>query len=243
VNLPVRTPQEAGFTLIEMVVAIAITMAVMAAIVMVVNSAQAAFQAQGEVPELQQRLRASIEMLTRDVRNAGGVEAPVRPYRVGAVRDDFAAGVYYRTDTITVFYASDGALMAGTPVVATHTYYLRPHPASDTFDLMLYDGIETDLPVVDHVVGLTFQYFGDPGSPKLLMSDDPDSDPVELNPAILVDGPWWDEKSGVRKFDADLVRLRCVAVTLRVRSPLGERFVPDLEIRFRIALRNMMSGT
>ena len=241
--VPVRTPEKGGFTLIEMMIAMAITLVVMAAIVALVNSAQAAFQAQNEVPDMQQRLRASIDMLSTDVRSAGGIEAPVRPYRVGAVRDDFAAGVYYRADTITMLHVSGGALRDGAPVIAAHTYYLKPDPASDTFDLMLYDGLETDLPVVDHVVGLAFEYFGDPGPPTRLIPDDPDGDPVRLDPAILVDGPWWEEESGARTFDADLLRLRCVGVTLRVRSPLGERFVPDLEIAFRIALRNRMSRT
>ena len=218
-------------------IAMAIAIAVMGAILTLVNSAQAAFQVQGDVPDLQQRLRASIDVLTTDVRSAGGVDAPLRPYRVGAVRDDFAAGVYYRADTISVFHVSAGPLPADAPVVANHTYYLRPDAASDTFDLMQYDGQQTDLPVIDHVAGLAFEYFGDPRAPDLVAGDEPNGDPITLDPAILVDGPWWEDQSG--RFDADLVRVRSIRVRLRVRSVFGARLVPDLEIKFRVALRNL----
>jgi Flp pilus assembly pilin Flp len=238
---PVRTSDESGFTLIEMTIAMAIAIAVMGAIFTLVNSAQAAFQAQGDVPDLQQRLRASIDVLSTDVRSAGGIDAPVRPYRVGVIRDDFAAGVYYRADTITVFHVSASALPADAAVIATHTYYLRPDADSDTFDLMQYDGRETDLPVIDHVTGLAFEYFGDPRAPERVADKELDSDPIMLDPSIFADGPWWEDPSG--RFDADLVRVRSIRVRLRVRSVFGARLVPDLEIEFRVALRNMPSGT
>ena len=114
-----RMPVQAGFTVIEMMIAMAMTMAVMGAILTLVDSAQGAFQAQGEVADMQQRLRASIDMLTTDVRRAGGNDAPVRPYRVGDVRDDGEAGVYYRPDTITVFSCSASASPPATPRFAT----------------------------------------------------------------------------------------------------------------------------
>jgi len=241
VSVPVRTFNEAGFTLIEMTIATAIAIAVMGAIFTLVNAAQAAFQAQGDVPDLHQRIRASIDVLSADVRSAGGIDAPVRPYRVGAVRDDFAAGVYYRADTITAFHVSAGALPPDAPAVVTHTYYLRRDAASDTFDLMQYDGRQTDLPVIDHVAGLAFEYFGDPRAPQLVANNELNGDPIPLDPAIFTDGPWWEDQTG--QFDADLVRVRSIGVTLRVRSVFGARLVPDLEIAFRVALRNLPSGT
>jgi hypothetical protein len=235
-----RLPERAGFTLVEMMIATGTTIAVVGATFTLVNAAQAAFQTQGEVPDMQQRLRASIDVLTSDVRRAGGTDAPVRPYRVGAVRDDFAAGVYFRADTITVFHVQMSP--AGASVIATHTYYLKPDATS--FDLMQYDGLQTDLPVIDHVAGLAFEYFGDPRAPQLVANDDPtpDGDPIPLDPAILADGPWWEDQSGVASFDADLLRLQYVRVKLRIRSALGPRLVPDLEIEFRVALRNRTSG-
>ncbi len=51
--------------------------------------------------------------------------------------------------------------------VAVHSYYLRMNDATQTYQLMHYDGASTDTPVVDNVVGLTFEYFGDPQPPIL----------------------------------------------------------------------------
>jgi len=222
--------EPAGFTLVEMMIATAMTMAVMGAIVTLITFAQGAFQSQGEVSDMQQRLRAAIELLAADVRTAGGNDAPVRPYRVGEVRDDAEAGVHYRRDTITVFYERADATPPAT-VLQTRTYYLRADAASDTFDLMQYDGRQADLPLVDHVAGLAFAYFGDPSDSAA------PRDPVAIDPAALADGPWWKDAAG-RTFDADLLRLRSIGVTLRVRSALGPRFVPDLQIEFHVALRN-----
>jgi hypothetical protein len=213
-------------------IAMAMTMAVMGAILTLVDSAQGVFRSQGEVLDMQQRLRASMDLLTADLRAAGGHEAPIRPYRVGDVRDDGDAGVTYRPDAITVCYvpagATSAATSAGVSAVATRTYYLKADADSGTFDLMQYDGRQTDLPVVDHVVSLAFEYFGDLG---------------RIDPANFTDGPWLKEANGRRTFDADLLRVRSVGVTLRVRSAPGARRVPDLQIEFHVALRNMMPGT
>jgi prepilin-type N-terminal cleavage/methylation domain-containing protein len=55
-----------------------------------------------------------------------------------------------------------------------HTYW---HDAAAPVPrLMHYDGSRTDAPVVDHVVGLRFEYFGDPRPPEVLADPDPDGD-------------------------------------------------------------------
>jgi prepilin-type N-terminal cleavage/methylation domain-containing protein len=86
-------------------------------------------------------------------------------------------------DTITVTQAQDEALHlqfrgevnqsynSGNAVitqVATHTYYLKTSTATKTYQLMHYDGALTDAPVVDNVVKLEFEYFGEPQPPQLL---------------------------------------------------------------------------
>src|SRR5437762_10643255 len=183
---------------------------VMGASLSLVDSAQRAFQSQSDVPDLQQRLRASVDAIAADVRSAGGIDAPIRPYRVGASRDDAAAGVFFRPDTVSV--------LAG---VESATYWLRAD-GGGTFDLMQYDGRASDLPLIDRVIRLSFDYFGDDGS--------------SVDPVSLQDGPWLHDASG-RPFDADLMRIRSVDVRLALRSVLGARLVPDIEIRFRAALR------
>jgi hypothetical protein len=64
--------------------------------------------------------------------------------------------------------------------VGTHTYYLKTDIPTNTFQLMHYDGYETDVPVVDNVVKLEFEYYGEPAPPQLLPNK-PLSDPK---------GPW-----------------------------------------------------
>jgi hypothetical protein len=52
--------------------------------------------------------------------------------------------------------------------IATHTYYLKADNDTKTYQLMHYDGYQTDLPIVDNVVALEFSYFGEPQPPALL---------------------------------------------------------------------------
>ncbi len=248
---------ESGFTIIEMLVAVAVMMAVLGAVFSLLNPAQGIFQTEPEVSDVQQRLRVSLDTLEKDLLMAGaGVSAgaragplssyfaPVMPYRRGDVGDDARAGVFYRPDTITVLYvppthaqttvgsamdfgnellaqarvncgpdahdrlcgftqdmrillfepngafdtftltdvqgqdlrlehvaALSSTYSGGKAVVAevvSHTYYLKADASTNAFQLMHYDGYQTDLPVVDHVVGLEFEYFGDPRPPQLI---------------------------------------------------------------------------
>ena len=200
--------------------------------------------------------------------------------------------------------------------VAVHTYYLKSDAASGTYQLMHYDGGQTDLPVVDNVIKLDFAYFGDPLPPMLVpgksLCNASEKGPfttygpkppclsnagtggyaqgencafkvvngvqtqrldtlgsgglgqVELTEAMLTDGPWCpgeDATNYPNRFDADLLRIRRVRVTLRVqaalaalRGPAGvlfthggtasspERLVPDQEIQFSVTPRNMTLG-
>jgi hypothetical protein len=84
---------------------------------------------------------------------------------------------------------------------------------------------------------------------------------VELTQAMLSDGPWCPEAGKPSRFDADLLRVRRVRVTIRVqaalaslRGPAGtmflkggtanasDRFIPDQEIQFDVTPRNMNLG-
>jgi len=64
--------------------------------------------------------------------------------------------------------------------VATHTYYLKKDAVNKTYELRHFDGYQTDLPVVDNIVDLKFEYFGEPQPPRRL-----------LNKSLVDDvGPW-----------------------------------------------------
>lgn len=186
------------------------------------------------------------------------------------------------------------------------TYYLKTDASTGAFQLMRHDGWATELPVVDEVVGLEFQYFGSAAPPQLTgVALDAEQGPwttygpapppltlsrgswpagencaftiidgvqvsrlstlaadtttlVELTPATLADGPWCPDARSANRFDADLLRIRRIAVSLRVQSALAslrgpagtlfkrggtarasDRFLPDLVMRFDVTPRNM----
>jgi hypothetical protein len=224
---------------------------------------------------------------------------------------DAALHLQHNRDKLSVAY-QPGAQVTQ---VATHTYYLKTDNTAKTYQLMHYDGYQTDLPVADNVVGLEFEYFGEP-QPPTLIPNKPVTDTkgpwttygpkppaigvpnssggypngencaflvdgasgqhaprlatlsaggvglVKLDPAILQDGPWCPSAAQVDRFDADLLRIRRVRVKLRVqvaqphlRGPAntlfnkyggtaerGTKFVPDQELRFDVAPRNMNLG-
>jgi type II secretory pathway pseudopilin PulG len=94
--------------------------------------------------------------------------------------------------------------------------------------------------------------------PRLATFAAPSDALVKLTPAQLTDGPWCPDDAAAGRFDADLLRVRRVAVTLRVqagvaalRGPAGLLFtyggtarsavawVPDQEIHFDVTPRNL----
>jgi prepilin-type N-terminal cleavage/methylation domain-containing protein len=81
---------------------------------------------------------------------------------------------------------------------------------------------------------------------------------VEIGAALLTDGPWCPDAQARNRFDADLLRIRRVRLTLRVQTALaslrgpvgvlfarggtaraGSRYVPDLEIQLDVTPRNL----
>jgi hypothetical protein len=185
--------------------------------------------------------------------------------------------------------------------VALHVYYLKTDLASQTFQLMHYHGTaNSDVPVVDHIVGLSFEFHGDPHPPTLTVAGDASYGPTPpamalqttaypagencvfqidpssgqqvprlqtlaasnglttLSAAQLIDGPWCPDAINPTRWDADLLRIRRVAITIRVeaalsalRGPAGvlftnggtsrepSRWAPDQELRVQVSPRNM----
>lgn len=84
---------------------------------------------------------------------------------------------------------------------------------------------------------------------------------ARLPAAVLTDGPWCPDAFAPNRFDADLLRVRRVRITLRIRSALGllvgsggsrfwspgdavsgQRLLPDREIRLDVSPRNLNLG-
>ena len=191
---------------------------------------------------------------------------------------------------------------AGSKVVEvlSHTYYLKTDVAGKVSQLMRYDGTSNpDVPIVDNVVGLKFDYYGEPQPPTmtkpladavppqttygappdatgescLFVSGLPMPAPrlpalgngapttVRLTAAQLADGPWCPNGVNANRWDADLLRIRKIGVTLRVQSAVaalrgpagvlftnggtsrgGSKWVPDQEIQFQVSPRNLNPG-
>jgi hypothetical protein len=216
--------------------------------------------------------------------------------------------VRHRDDRFTTTYAAGAQVTE----VVSRTFYLNAAERR----LYAYDGYRSSVPVLDHVVGLRFEYMGEPSPPALrILASGPVAPKTTYGPgpplpgidnpgdgwgagencafllsggvqigrlaewgpdagalvpipyAELSDGPWCPEATNAagtalsNRFDADMLRVRRVRVTLRVEAgaeelrganPVGrtlfanpgtardgERFVPDQEIRFEVAPRNM----
>jgi hypothetical protein len=249
--------------MVEMVVSVAIMLAVTGGVFALLNPAQGVFQAQPEVSDMQQRLRVGADAMYNDLLMAGAGPyggsavgplgsyfATVLPFR----RDDQSPDLpgAYETDRISVLYVPSGSshtttlamahigadievdgqpgcsdtgplcgfkagMMAiifdgtgwydtfritgltdlptavqhdGQPLskaygagshiaqIVTATYWLKIDAVTKSYQLMRYDGFQTDVPVADNVVGLKFEYYGDPQPPVLRK---PPTDPK---------GPW-----------------------------------------------------
>jgi prepilin-type N-terminal cleavage/methylation domain-containing protein len=245
-----------GFTLVELLIAMAITLVVTAATLSFVKPAHDAFQVQPETADLHQRARVGIDTLQGDLLMAGAgmyaagsvgplhqALAAVMPYRAFGAASDAARGTYFRTDAISLLFvpstasqttlaaampagafdisidnpatcpaatatqvcgfaagdqllvfdrtsewevfkvdragggaltltgqASTRAMAAGSNVTEARavTYALKPDPATGAFQLTRADGFDPPQPLLDHVVALAFQYFGDAEPPRVL---------------------------------------------------------------------------
>jgi hypothetical protein len=136
---------------------------------------------------------------------------------------------------------------------------------------------QTDVPLVDNVTSLRFEYFGDPQPPRtpkpprgtanclydaagdlagLPVLSQADGGLAALPGSVLTDGPWCG--TGENEYDADLLRVRKIRVTLRMQAANpalrgglaadgitqrygagGERYVPDHILTFDITPRNL----
>jgi hypothetical protein len=149
-------------------------------------------------------------------------------FTITNVQDD-AAHLQHRGQQMSTAYNAGASITQ----IVSYTYYLN----GQTNQLMRYDGYTEELPLVDNVVDLKFEYFGDPNPPLQpkppsgqanclydaagnylnLATLTPDEGSLaRLSPDILKDGPMCG--GGSNAFDADLLRARKVRVTMRVQA-------------------------
>ncbi len=129
--------------------------------------------------------------------------------------------------------------------INAYTYYLD----RTTNQLRRYDGADSDVPIVDNVADLRFEYFGDPQPPRspkpepgvanclydqlgnylnLPVLTATDGSLAALPASILTDGPVYCG-GGTNEYDPDLLRIRKVRVTLRMQAATAAmRAGPDV---------------
>lgn len=160
---------------------------------------------------------------------ANGVGSAHEVFSVGAV--DAAASTVTPSAPLSRAYAANSRVAT----VVRRTYYLDASGKR----LMMYDGARSDVPLVDHVVGLRFTYDGDPrpdsvtppaagetncayaGSPPVpLLTSLGGDGPKVLDGTLLIDGPACGYPP--YRFDADLLRIRRVSITVRLEAESAE---------------------
>jgi prepilin-type N-terminal cleavage/methylation domain-containing protein len=302
-----------GFTLVELLVAATITLAVTGALLAAMNPADGVFSSELEAADQQQRLRVAVGVFVKDLVMA----ELVLPCRCNRTGDPPAT---FRADAVTVMYSLSSAKptlatalpaesgqarinigpgcplndavcglsrastvlasddtrsidafhvddVQDTVLVLRHTmsdsaksyapgsrlvhavvrsYFLKVDTSADSVQLVRDDGNGAVVPVVDHVVALGLEYFGGASNTE------------RLDASVLADGPWLPDAGAPSRFDADLLRVRSIAVTIRVESALatlrgpagplfsrggtsrrGSRFLPDLQMRVHVSPRNL----
>jgi prepilin-type N-terminal cleavage/methylation domain-containing protein len=111
--------RNAGFTLVEMLIAMVVMLIILGGVFQAFNPATGSFQTQPEVADMQQRLRVGTDRLYNGtviagagiysgaaVGTLGQFFAPVLPYLVGALHNDPAANIYFRTDVAGANYST-----------------------------------------------------------------------------------------------------------------------------------------
>ena len=162
-------------------------------------------------------------------------------FRVDDVGEEILVLRHTMTDSAKV-YAPGSRLVEA----VVRSYFLKVDLTADSIQLVRDDGGGAAVPVVDHVVGLQLEYFGGASNTE------------PLDASVLTDGPWLPDSAAANRFDADLLRVRSIAVTLCVESALaslrgpagplfsrggtsrrGSRFLPDFQMRVRVSPRNL----
>lgn len=151
-----------------------------------------------------------------------GLQIPaIAPFRRGDNSPDPPGSAF--SDRISIeFLPPDAAPGEG----VTITYALGAD-AAGVPQLTRYDGHASELPVVDQIAGLRFEYFDAAGQPMAM--------------GRFADGPWIPDAVAADRFDADLQAIRRVRAVVRVRPARTFAGLPlaDLEAAIDVSPRNL----
>ena len=201
-----------GFSLVEVIVATAILLAVTGAVFELLAATVRRSPVWNDDADLQQRARVVVEALSAEVRaaGAGGASGPLRAHL--APIEPRGADGELTAAAITVRYVPDGG-EAGDLVEAIFVLDERIGV------LRRVEPGHGEFPLVDAVERLHVEYF--------------DAAASSLPLAEFGDGPFC--TSGTRTFDCDALRIRRIRVTVGLRS----RLAAPLTLTFEVAPWNL----
>lgn len=152
-----RTRRAGGFSLVEMLVGLAVTSMLLLAIVGVFDAGSKVARVETQTTDLQQSLRASHRQITRYVRMAGRGGLPLSlanspVYQGPALSLRNAAGVAPDNGELAIGYADTPLAIQGTDILITRGVFTTPVYQVNTLDpdaFKLFNmGVETDDPTL-----------------------------------------------------------------------------------------------
>lgn len=170
--------QQSGFTIVEIMLAITLSMVLIAGVIQIYVSSKESFRVQDELARLQENQRIAIEFLQRDISQAGFVPYPNGPIPGADITVVDGGGT--NSDSVTIQYTSPtDCLGAAAPGgIAINTYTVNPV----TQQLMcLGNGNAVPQPIADGIENMQI-LFGD----NAIIGNDPLTGPSAdryVNPA------------------------------------------------------------
>ena len=164
---------EKGFTLVELLVAMAIGGIVLAGVSMAYRTQQKSALVQDQVSAMQQNLRASMQLMEREIRMAGydpvgSAGSGIQTATAASIRFtlDIHDGVDNDADGIVDEFDEAGNGDGDTNDINEDITYLRLDPDGDgVFDLFRRDAtVGGDQPIAENIDAINFVYLGEDGN-------------------------------------------------------------------------------
>ena len=169
-----RTPGDPdGFSLVELLLAVAVIVLVMGAVFAIMNASESRFGTELEAADMEQRVRIVTDALASDLMMAGaGIDSstadgpvvysfpPILPFRQGALNDD-PPGTF-RADTLTLFYVPSSA--------ARSTLTTAVGPGQSALHVDQHSGCPSGSTACGFAAGMTIVIYDGSGATTLLPS-------------------------------------------------------------------------
>jgi prepilin-type N-terminal cleavage/methylation domain-containing protein len=121
---------QTGMSLVELMVAITLSLILMAGVIQIHVSSKVSYETQHQISELQQNQMMAVELLNRDIRQAGLSKTKVVPNDISGLDGDESNAGDPKPDEITIRYESDKDCLGDNtdvdPVgIATNRYFIQ----------------------------------------------------------------------------------------------------------------------